>query len=393
MSSITIEGLTKRYGRNTVVDELYLSIGEGEFVTLLGPSGCGKTTTLRAIAGLEMPDSGRIDIGATTVTATESGTMVPPHRRNLGMVFQSYAIWPHLSVFDNVAYPLRRKRLASAVVLARVTEVLHLVGLAHTARRSATELSGGQQQRVALARAIVAEPNVLLFDEPLSNLDAQLRISLREEIHRVRSSQNTTSVYVTHDQSEAFALSDRVAIMLNGRIVQLDRPDRVVSHPASLDVARFLGFENIARATVVDSVSDTVVLDVPHLGIRLQADRGNAAHRAGDSVTAVFRAASVTIAGNDDLDRSNTLSGRVVRSTFLGEDIQYRIRVGDSDVLARVGFDGTPPLAPTTDVSLHISPAALLTFTDIGTISDDEVASSTPIVESEHPLQKKALIR
>ena len=291
MSRITISGLTKTYAGNTVIDALDLDVQEGEFLTLLGPSGCGKTTTLRSIAGLETPDAGTIRIGERVVTDMGEGKVLPPNRRSLGMVFQSYAIWPHLTVFDNVAYPLRRARVPRAQVRERVMRSLESVGLDHTANRSATQLSGGQQQRIALARAMVADPEVLLFDEPLSNLDAQLRIAMRDEISKTRG-RGRTSIYVTHDQSEAFALSDRIAIMLGGRIAQLDTPVAVMDHPANLEVARFLGVENLLDGKVLGTADGVASVEVPALGAVL-AVRTGASPVAGSAATVGIRAGRI----------------------------------------------------------------------------------------------------
>jgi iron(III) transport system ATP-binding protein len=364
MSSITLSNVSKSYGPATVIDDLSLQIGEGEFITLLGPSGCGKTTTLRSIAGLETPDAGQIRIGDRLVTCMTSGKVVAPNKRRLGMVFQSYAIWPHLSVFDNVAYPLRRRRMSATDVRSAVMSTLAVVGLDHAAGRSATQLSGGQQQRVALARAIVSNPEVILFDEPLSNLDAQLRITMRDEIQRVTASGNSTSVYVTHDQSEAFSLSDRVAIMLGGKIRQLDAPEVVMNRPADLDVARFLGIENILRGTVVSVASDSLIIETPDLGAKLavRAPDGVTAH-TGASVTVAFRSGAVELVPADS-PSENVLGGSIVQTTFLGEGAQYRIASGSGHVLARSHSSMAPILAADTPVSFRIAPERVTVFAD-----------------------------
>lgn len=336
MSSITISHLRKSYGPTTVIDGLDLDIAEGEFVTLLGPSGCGKTTTLRSIAGLETPDSGRISIGDKIVTCIETGVALPPNKRSLGMVFQSYAIWPHMSVFGNVAYPLRRRRLPSGELKKRVMAALESVGLAHAATRLPTQLSGGQQQRVALARAIVADPAVLLFDEPLSNLDAQLRISMRDEISRLRS-RGRTSVYVTHDQSEAFALSDRIAVMFDGRIVQLDTAQAIVARPVDIAVAKFLGIENLIPGRILSRSGDEAIVDAPAVGTRLRVMRGADQVAAGDEVTLAIRATHALVGST--AFQENSCTGRIIQVTFLGDGFQYRIQVGAQQVLARTSLD------------------------------------------------------
>ena len=227
-----------------------LSVGRGEFVTLLGPSGCGKTTTLRCVAGLERPDAGEIRIGDEVVASAGRGIYLYPEHRNIGMVFQSYAVWPHMTVFENVAYGLRVRRIAAAEIRERTTRALELVGLDHLAERYATKLSGGQRQRVALARAIVYEPRVVLFDEPLSNLDAKLREQMRIELVRLQQEVGITSIYVTHDQAEALVMSDRVVVMDKGVIQQIDDPQTIYARPANTFVANFIGVANLMEGVV-----------------------------------------------------------------------------------------------------------------------------------------------
>jgi ABC-type Fe3+/spermidine/putrescine transport system ATPase subunit len=248
MASISLQKLEKAYGQTRVVRGLDLEVSAGEFVSLLGPSGCGKTTTLRMIAGLEFPDSGTIRIGDEAVASAE--TRVPPERRGLGMVFQSYAIWPHKSVEANVAYPLILRRTPRAELADKVKEALRWVRLDALAARMPHELSGGQLQRVALARALVAGPRVLLLDEPLSNLDAALREELRAEIAALRTRLGTTMVYVTHDQAEALALSDRIAVMNAGVLEQVDAPERLYHQPRTPFVAGFVGGANLIEGRV-----------------------------------------------------------------------------------------------------------------------------------------------
>ncbi|MBI3185904.1 MAG: ABC transporter ATP-binding protein [Myxococcales bacterium] len=243
MAGIELTDIHKSYGPTRVVQGLSLSIGQGEFLALLGPSGCGKTTTLRMIAGLEVPDSGTIAIDGRVVHGP--GARVPPERRGLGMVFQSYAVWPHRTVAKNVEYPLRLMGLRRAEATARVREALGWVRMEALAERMPHALSGGQLQRVALARALVGRPRVLLLDEPLSNLDAALKEELRAEIAALRSRLGTTMVYVTHDQGEAMALADRIAVMDSGRLEQVDSPERLYSEPATPFVAGFVGGANL----------------------------------------------------------------------------------------------------------------------------------------------------
>ena len=251
MSDLSVRDLVVKYGSVRAVDTVSFSVAEGEFVSLLGPSGCGKTTTLRCIAGLESATSGEIRIG-TDVVASD-GREMPPEKRGVNMVFQSYAVWPHMTVFDNVAYGLRTRGVNSADVATRVREVLRLVGLEGYGERFGTELSGGQQQRVAVARAVVTEPRLLLFDEPLSNLDAGLRERMRFELLALQRRLGRTSVYVTHDQAEAMVMSDRIILMNQGRIVQESSPRDLYERPVNRFAAAFVGNANLVEANVVQA--------------------------------------------------------------------------------------------------------------------------------------------
>lgn len=230
MSTVTLQNVSKAYGGNPIITDLVLTAEEGAFLSLLGASGCGKTTVLRLIAGLETPDSGRVTIGDRTVFDT-SGTWVAPEDRRIGMVFQSYAVWPHMNVLDNIAYPLRVRRVGKRERRMKALEVLKLVGLDGLEDRKPAQLSGGQQQRVALARGLIMEPDVLLLDEPLSNLDAKLRIRMRADIRRIQRETGSTVIYVTHDQDEALEISDRIVIMESGSILAEGSPDEVRGHP------------------------------------------------------------------------------------------------------------------------------------------------------------------
>jgi iron(III) transport system ATP-binding protein len=247
---VVLENVSRVFGSVVAVDGISLEVADGEFVTLLGPSGCGKTTTLRMVAGLEQNTGGRIAIGGQVVSDPARNLFVAPERRQLGMVFQSYAIWPHMTVFDNVAYPLRIRHRGKAEIERKVREVLRLVEMEAVADRPAPALSGGQQQRVAIARALVAEPAVLLLDEPLSNLDARLRTQMGDDFRALQKRLGITSLYVTHDQEEAMALSDRIVVMRGGHILQVGRPEDIYQHPASAEVAAFFGSPNLLEATV-----------------------------------------------------------------------------------------------------------------------------------------------
>ncbi|TMR14061.1 ABC transporter ATP-binding protein [Nonomuraea zeae] len=249
---VEVHGLTLTYGDAVAVSDLDLTVDEGESLVLLGQSGCGKTSTMRCIAGLETPTSGVISIGGRPVFDSGSGVNRAPNKRNIGMVFQSYAIWPHMTVFENVAFPLRMKGRKGAEIRAAVRETLELVGLDHLADRGASLLSGGQMQRVALARSLAMQPSVLLLDEPLSNLDARLRHRLRMELRELQLRLGVTSMYVTHDQDEALALADRIALMQSGRIVQIGTPPEIYAQPGSASIAEFLGVDNIIPVTRED---------------------------------------------------------------------------------------------------------------------------------------------
>lgn len=338
---IEIEHLTKRYGAVTAVDDLSLTIDEGELLVLLGPSGCGKTTTMRAIVGLEDPSAGRIRVGDAAVYDSARGINVPSNRRQMGMVFQSYAIWPHKTVFENVSYPLERQGLARAAIAERVAHTLALVGLANFAGRGASLLSGGQMQRVALARSIVAQPRVLLLDEPLSNLDAKLRDRLRFELREIQQRLGITAVYVTHDQSEALALADRIAVMRDGKIVQLDTPKAIYQRPVNTFVADFLGVGNILPGDVV-SVGDGGLAEVQiHPGDMTVRSATPAA--LGDRTHVCVRPEHLILSarrpnGGADLRRS-VLPVTVEVATFLGNQVRYLVNCGDQFKLNVVSTD------------------------------------------------------
>ncbi len=260
MSNVSIKHLNKAFdGRVNAIKDLSLQIRDGEFFVLLGPSGCGKTTTLRCIAGLEDPDAGEIRIANDLVLAPQQGIFVPPEKREMGMVFQSYALWPHMTVWDNVAYPIKTRRKVAKKEKQQIFKTLQLVGLEDFIQRYPSELSGGQQQRIALARALVNEPRVLLFDEPLSNLDASLRIKLRMQLRNLQKEVGYTAIYVTHDHSEALALADRIAIMRSGYLEQIGTPSEIFLKPKSKYVAEFVGFENILEAKITAKAEKTIV--------------------------------------------------------------------------------------------------------------------------------------
>jgi iron(III) transport system ATP-binding protein len=321
--AVTLEKVSRVFGGVKAVDELSLTVNDNEFVTLLGPSGCGKTTTLRMVAGLEQNDTGRVSIGDRVVSDAEAGLFMPPDKRELGMVFQSYAIWPHLTVFENVAYPLRVRRTPADQVKEKVAAALRLVEMEGFADRPAPLLSGGQQQRVAIARALVFEPQVLLLDEPLSNLDAKLRATMGDEFRALQRRLRITTLYVTHDQDEAMALSDRVVVMQKGKILQSGPPETIYQRPASQGVAAFFGSPNLMPARV----QEVSPFGADTARLRVQGDSGwngtcmaASGFQPGDPVLVMARPENVVLVdpSAQPQDGSSIWSGRVVDSIFRG---------------------------------------------------------------------------
>jgi iron(III) transport system ATP-binding protein len=332
MPAVAIEGIRKQFGGVRAVDGVSLTVADGRFLTLLGPSGCGKTTTLRMIAGLEHNDAGRILIGDRVVSDPGAGVSVAPERREIGMVFQSYAIWPHMTVLANVAYPLEVRRRPRAEILERVGDVLRLMQMEHLAGRPATMLSGGQQQRVAIARALVFQPRVLLMDEPLSNLDAQLREQMRLELRALQQRLGITTIYVTHDQDEAMVLSDEIAVMHEGRLLQLAAPEAIYARPATRTVAAFFGTPNLLPATVCETRrhADTVLARVDG-----ESWEGWCASPAetepGDAITVVVRPEVVRLGGAQPAV-GVAWSGVVRQRIFRGSRNVYVVECGPLDV-------------------------------------------------------------
>ncbi len=313
--------------------EVSFDVPQGKLFTLLGPSGCGKTTTLRSIAGLERPRAGEISVGGTLIYSSRSNVFIPPNRRRLGMVFQSYAIWPHMTVFENAAFPLQvgKEKLSRKKVEERVGRVLKVVALEDMAEREATKLSGGQQQRLALARALVMEPPLLLLDEPLSNLDAKLRERMRFELKRLQREIGITTVYVTHDQSEALALSHSIAVMNRGRIQQMGAPREIYERPASQFVADFIGSTNFLHGTVQGP-------DGPLVRVRSEVGELKV-HAAeplppGTRVIVSVRPEDVRLSEHA-AQGENVLQGSVHTKVFLGESVDFEVKVGERVLLSR----------------------------------------------------------
>jgi iron(III) transport system ATP-binding protein len=342
-------------GEVNAVRGIDIEVKEGEFYTLLGPSGCGKTTTLRCLAGLQQPASGEITMDGTVIYSSSRRVQVPAHKRSIGMVFQSYAIWPHLTVFENVAFPLREMRkLSERDIARRVGEALELVQLPGYGDRPAPFLSGGQQQRLALARAIVREAPVLLLDEPLSNLDAKLRAETRHDLRELTKRLNMTAVYVTHDQIEALTMSDRVAIMQHGRIVQESSPREIYQKPSTRFVASFIGQVNFAEAKV-QSAAPGVVRLASDWG-PLQAAELPEAVAEGDSVTVAVRPENF-LPPSDGRDGSsgNLITGTVQKIVFLGDSLEARVRVNDREIGVRL--HPSHAVAVAQDIVLRVEPA------------------------------------
>ena len=317
MSEVRIEHVFKRFGSVTAVNDFNLVVKDGEFVSILGPSGCGKTTTLRMIAGFERATEGEIYIGEQCVSSSIKGSFAPPEKRDIGMVFQSYAVWPHMTVAENVGYPLKIKKVDKAERERRVQEMLELVHLGEYGKRYPNQLSGGQQQRVALARALVAAPGLLLLDEPLSNLDAKLRESMRFEILEIQKKTGITVVYVTHDQGEAMAMSDRVVVMSMGVVQQIGAPHEIYTQPANKMVADFIGLVNFMEG---EAKGDRVFLKGSNISFP------NTSKVTGEATIAV-RPENITMS----LD-GGQIKGQLTHRFYLGDAVDYRVKVGDHDV-------------------------------------------------------------
>jgi iron(III) transport system ATP-binding protein len=337
MAEVKLENVTKRFGNIEAVSDFTEKIGDGEFVSLLGPSGCGKTTTLRIVAGFEKASAGQVFIEDRLVTCSQTNLYVPPERRHIGMVFQSYAVWPHMNVFANVAYPLKVKGTRKQIIHDKVNHVLDLVHLTGMEKRLPNQLSGGQQQRVALARALVGEPSLLLLDEPLSNLDAKLRESMRFEIKDVQRRLGITVIYVTHDQAEAMVMSDRIIVMDKGLIQQSAVPRMIYERPANKFVADFIGLINFIDGKIVSrqGLAGMIELDgIPESGqIKSELPPGS---REGDQVTLAIRPENTTISLRAI---KAGIKGKVVRRVYLGNQIDYRVTTGTIEI--RVTTDTT----------------------------------------------------
>jgi iron(III) transport system ATP-binding protein len=366
MSVLVVENLSKLYIQPSGavgggVREVDLAVEKGEFFTLLGPSGCGKTTLLRSIAGLEDPQQGRIAIDGTPVFDAARGESMPPNKRRLGMVFQSYAIWPHMSVFENVAFPLRTGqagKLTRAAIAERIERTLDVVGLGGMSGRAATAMSGGQQQRLALARALVGEPRLLLLDEPLSNLDTGLRERMRVELRRLQREVGITTIYVTHDQSEALAMSDRIAVMRAGRIAQLGTPHDIYNTPNSLFLAQFIGANNVIDAQVARA-PDGSGMGEARSSLGPIATRFQNAVAVGDPIKLMIRPEHLQLADAGVADNAIRFPGRLTSTVFLGEITELHVEVGHGIALIQRGRT-LHTLPQGAEVVLAVSPNDVL---------------------------------
>jgi len=352
-ADVKLEGISKRYGEQWVVRDVDLHIGRGEFFTFLGPSGCGKTTLLRMIAGFVTADRGVILLDDEAVQA------IPPWQRDVGMVFQNYALWPHLSVFENVAFGLRERKIARQQIPERVKAALAQVDLAGVENRRPSQLSGGQQQRVALARTLVIQPRVLLLDEPLSNLDAKLRIEMRLELQKLQRELGLTTIYVTHDQEEALSMSTRIAVIDRGRIIQQGAPREIYERPAHPFVAGFVGHSNLISATVLQRMDSCVELEVEnHCIIRAALSDCAATLRAGERAVFSIRPEAIRLVdGNDTAESGNRLQGKIISSAYQGSFVEYEIVAHRQTFKARVANPKDKRLfSPAESVTLLFSP-------------------------------------
>jgi spermidine/putrescine ABC transporter ATP-binding subunit len=348
---LEVRGLTKRYSPRVTVGPISFEVRAGEFFSLLGPSGCGKTTTLRCIAGFETLSEGWIRLRGERLDDR------PPHRRDVGLVFQNYALFPHLTVFDNIAFGLRLRRVSAAEIRTRVVRMLELIDLPDIGGRFPAQLSGGQQQRVAIARSLVLEPQILMFDEPLSNLDFKLRIQMRDELRRLQRRLGKTSIYVTHDQTEALALSDRIAVLSHGRIEQIGTPSEIYERPATTFVADFIGSSNLFQARVVERNGEGTIIETVD-GLRLCCSEADA---GGADLSVLLRPERVRVeapGGGGGGAEPNRFPARIAEVTFLGEDLHLSLELTGGQLLraALKNSSSADGFARTRQVDVVIDP-------------------------------------
>ncbi|MBD3207490.1 ATP-binding cassette domain-containing protein [Candidatus Bathyarchaeota archaeon] len=369
MVKVNLENITKRFGEVIAADQINLEIEDGEFFTFLGPSGCGKTTTMRIIAGLEYPTEGKIFYDDKDVT------QLPSHKRNTGMVFQNYALWPHMTVFDNVAYGLRVRKVSDEEVRNRVQEALELVHLGGLGDRFPNQLSGGQQQRVALARVLVINPDILLLDEPLSNLDAKLRVEMREEIKEIQRELGITTIYVTHDQEEAMAISDRIAIQNYGAIIQVGTPRDVYNKPIDLFIATFIGKGALLEGQVIKCNDENIEVKVN--GIRIEGIKTCTEElNEGDRVACVLRPEKFSITQPDI--PYNVIEGELEWSAFLGPVTEVKLNLGQSTIFIDAPSSLRAESGEVLKVYLPKEDTIILPWMELDNISSHYHSSNAP---------------
>ncbi len=381
---LEVRNLVKIFGKITAVDNVSFKVEQGEVVTLLGPSGCGKTTTLRMVAGFERPNAGEVEIAGRVVVATNRRINVPPEKRDIGMVFQSYAIWPHMTVFENVAFPLNVRRANRQEIKRRVEETLELVGLANFSDRPAILLSGGQQQRVSLARALVYSPSILLLDEPLSNLDAKLREQMRIEIKRLQQQLGFTVLFVTHDQIEAMSLSTRLALMNQGRIEQIGAPQDVYEHPQTPFVEDFLGRILRFRGKIIEKRRGFDVIEFDGLkDVQVRVPESVDGAAIGKRVLVAIRPEDARIESSDSDNRDNVIPCEVENILHLGRELELVLRVGGRVCTLMVPRERGMEQCRT--IGLHVPPEHLRVWvTDSELENDSETGSQASSVVEHH---------
>jgi len=354
---VEVKDVVKKFDKVVALNHLSFKVREGEILSLLGPSGCGKTTALRVIAGFEDIDEGEVLLDGVVVTSPHKKILIPPEKRNLGLVFQSYALWPHMTVYDNIAYPLKLRKVPKNEIDEKVKNVLELVGLSGLENRYPSQLSGGQQQRVALARSLVYEPKLLLLDEPLSNLDLRVREAMRGELRRILKKIGITAIYVTHDQEEAFVISDRILLMRNGKKIQEGTPRQIYDHPANLFVAEFIGKSNIFKADVkiINEQERLARVIVPDLSADLLCKYPPGMDINNSSLIAI-RYNEIRICESKPNVEENVLKGEIVAQEYRGAFTDYKIQIGKSYINVTLE---KPIEAKKKEVYLYIPPESI----------------------------------